>query len=67
MRASRETPDVNVEVLALGRLGDAQREAGDLDAARASWQEALAIQRARGRNRAAETIERKLADAMRNP
>ncbi|HLU57068.1 MAG TPA: BTAD domain-containing putative transcriptional regulator [Pseudonocardia sp.] len=67
VRASRETPDVNVEVLALGRLGDAQREAGDLDAARASWQEALAIQRARGRNRAAETIERKLADAMRNP
>jgi DNA-binding SARP family transcriptional activator/tetratricopeptide (TPR) repeat protein len=65
--ASRATPDVNVEALALSRLGDAHRAAGDLDAARASWQEALAIHRARGRPRAAEKIERKLADAMQNP
>jgi tetratricopeptide (TPR) repeat protein len=64
---SRSRPDVNVEVLALGRLGDAHREAGDLAAARANWQRALAIQRDRGRTRSAEMIERKLADALQNP
>jgi DNA-binding SARP family transcriptional activator/tetratricopeptide (TPR) repeat protein len=65
--AARERPDVGVEAIALSRLGEAYDAAGDLDAARASWRQALTIHCTRGRSRDAEAIERKLADSLRNP
>jgi DNA-binding SARP family transcriptional activator/tetratricopeptide (TPR) repeat protein len=65
--AARDRPDAGVEAVALSRLGDAYHAAGNHAAARGSWNQALAIHRARSRSRDAEAIERKLADRMRNP
>lgn len=65
--AARNRPDVGLEAIALSRLGDAYRAAGDHAAARGSWHQALDIHRTRRRLRNAEEIERKLADSLRNP
>jgi tetratricopeptide (TPR) repeat protein len=65
--AARDRPDVGLEAIALSRLGDAYRAAGDHAAARGSWHEALDIHRTRSRSRDAEAIERKLAGYVRNP
>jgi DNA-binding SARP family transcriptional activator/tetratricopeptide (TPR) repeat protein len=61
---ARDLRDVNVETEALRNLGDAHRAAGDVPAARASWQQALAIHEANDQPRAAETIRRRLRDLV---
>jgi len=61
---ARDLRDVNVETEALRNLGDAYRAAGDVPAARVSWQQALAIHEANDQPRDAEMIQQRLRDLV---
>jgi tetratricopeptide (TPR) repeat protein len=64
LAAAREQRDVNFEIEALTRLGDVHHFMGDVDAARESWRQALAVHRVHGRQQDAAEVERKLHELL---